>query len=53
MLARIADQFDPSLPHPVAESLDIGQHSHVDVPLGSRHVDVNGVEVIPLPALAG
>ncbi len=29
--------------------LEIGQHSHVDVPLGSRHIDVNGVEVIPTP----
>ena len=49
MLARIADQFDSSLHAPVAELLEIGQHAHVDVPLGSRHVDVNGVEVIPTP----
>ena len=34
---------------PSAELLEIGQHAHVDVPLGSRHVDVNGVEVIPTP----
>ena len=49
MLARIADRFDSSLHARVAELLEIGQHSHVDVPLGSRHVDVNGVEVIPTP----
>ncbi len=34
---------------PVAELLEIGRHAHVDVPLGSRHVDANGVEVIPTP----
>ena len=45
----IADRFDSSLHAPVAELLEIGQHAHVDVPLGSRHVDVNGVEVIPTP----
>lgn len=49
MLACIADRFDSSLHAPVAELLEIGQHAHVDVPLGSRHVDVNGVEVIPTP----
>ena len=48
-LARIADRFDSCLHAPVAELLDIGQHSHVDVPLGSRHVDVNGVEAVPTP----
>lgn len=49
MLAKIADRFDSSLHAPVAELVEIGQHSHVDVPLGSRHVDVNGIEVIPTP----
>jgi hydroxyacylglutathione hydrolase len=50
MLAKIADRFDSTLHAPVAELLDIGQHAHVDVPLGSsRHVDVNGVEIIPTP----
>jgi hydroxyacylglutathione hydrolase len=29
--------------------VDIGQHAHIDVPLGSRHVDANGVDVIPSP----
>ena len=49
MLAKIADHFDSSLHAPVAELLEIGQHAHVDVPLGSRHIDVNGIEVIPTP----
>ena len=49
MLTKIADHFDSSLHAPVAELLEIGQHAHVDVPLGSRHVDVNGIEVIPTP----
>ena len=49
MLAKIADRFDSSLHAPVAELLEIGQHAHVDVPLGSRHVDVNGIEIIPTP----
>lgn len=49
MLAKIADRFNSSLHAPVAELLEIGQHAHVDVPLGSRHVDVNGIEVIPTP----
>jgi hydroxyacylglutathione hydrolase len=49
MLTKIADHFDSSLHAPVAELVEIGQHAHVDVPLGSRHVDVNGIEVIPTP----
>jgi hydroxyacylglutathione hydrolase len=49
MLAKIADHFDSALHAPVAELLEIGQHAHVNVPVGSRHVDVNGVEVIPTP----
>ena len=49
MLATIADHFDSSLHAPVAELLDIGRHAHVDVPLGSRHVDVNGIEIITTP----
>lgn len=49
MLAKIADHFDSALHAPAAELLEIGQHAHVDVPLGSRHIDVNGVEVIPTP----
>lgn len=49
MLTKIADHFDSSLHAPVAELLEIGQHAHVDVPLGSRHTDVNGIEIIPTP----
>lgn len=49
MLSRIADRFGATLHAPVAELLEIGQHAHVDVPLGSRHVDANGIEVIPTP----
>ena len=49
MLTKIADHFDSTLHAPAAELLEIGQHAHVDVPLGSRHVDINGVEIIPTP----
>jgi hydroxyacylglutathione hydrolase len=49
MLKRIADRFGSRLHAPAAELLEIGQHARVDVPLGSRHVDANGVEVIPTP----
>jgi hydroxyacylglutathione hydrolase len=49
MLKTIADHFDSALHAPVAELLEIGQHAHVDVPVGGRHVDVNGIEVIPTP----
>ena len=27
----------------------IGRHAHIDVPLADRHVDSNGVEVVPTP----
>jgi hydroxyacylglutathione hydrolase len=49
MLARIAERFDSALHAPAAELLEIGQHAHIDVPLGGRHVDVNGIDVIPTP----
>lgn len=49
MLARIAERFGARLHAPVAELLDIGQHAHIDVPIGSRHVDASGIEVIPTP----
>jgi hydroxyacylglutathione hydrolase len=49
MLARIGERFGAQLHAPVAELLEIGGHAHVHVPLGSRHVDTNGVEVIPTP----
>lgn len=49
MLAAIAAEFGAGLHAPAAELLDIGAHAHVDVPVGSRHVDANGIEVIPTP----
>ncbi|WP_029116295.1 MBL fold metallo-hydrolase [Mycobacterium sp. URHB0044] len=49
MLRKVADRFGARLHAPVAELVEIGQHAHVDVPLGSRHVDGNGIEVIPTP----
>jgi hydroxyacylglutathione hydrolase len=50
MLARIADRFGSRLHAPAAELEDIGRHARVDVPLEARrHVDQNGVEVIPTP----
>lgn len=49
MLARIAERFGARLHAPVAELVEIGAHAHVDVPVGGRYVDANGVEVIPSP----
>jgi hydroxyacylglutathione hydrolase len=49
MLSRIAERFGARLHAPVAELVEIGQHTHVDVPVGSRHLDANGIEVIPTP----
>lgn len=49
MLSRIKTRFGARLHAPVVELVEIGQHAHVDVPLGSRYVDSNGVEVIPTP----
>jgi hydroxyacylglutathione hydrolase len=49
MLARIADRFGSRLHAPTAELARIGRNARVDVPLANRHVDSNGVEVIPTP----
>lgn len=49
MLARIAERFGPTLHAPEADLPDIRKHAHVDVPLKGRHVDYNGVEIIPTP----
>ena len=46
MLARIADRFGSRLHAPATELVTIGRHAHVDIALGRRHVDANGVEVI-------
>jgi glyoxylase-like metal-dependent hydrolase (beta-lactamase superfamily II) len=48
-LARIADRFGSQLHAPAAEAVQIGQYTHIDVPLSGRHVESNGVEVIPTP----
>ncbi len=49
MLARVRRRFGARLHAPAAELATIGAHGHVDVPLGGRHVDGNGIEVIPTP----
>jgi hypothetical protein len=49
MLARTAWRFGTLLHAPARELVEIGQHAHIDVALGSRHVDANGIEVIPTP----
>jgi hydroxyacylglutathione hydrolase len=49
MLARIAERFGSRLHAPARELAEIGRHAHVDVPLVRRHVDANGIEVIPTP----
>jgi glyoxylase-like metal-dependent hydrolase (beta-lactamase superfamily II) len=49
MLAAIKQRFGAQLHAPAVELLEIGQHAHVDVPVASRHVDANGIEVIPTP----
>lgn len=49
MLGHIAERFGARLHAPAAESGDISRHAPVDVPLTDRHVDDNGVEVIPTP----
>lgn len=49
-LDRIAKRFGRRLHAPAAEIDAIEKHARVDVALdGSRHVDVNGVEVLPTP----
>ena len=49
MLKAVARQFGSTLHAPLAELDDIAKLHRVDVPLGSRHIDTNGVEVIPTP----
>jgi hydroxyacylglutathione hydrolase len=50
ILARVADRFGSRLHAPALELDAIGRHAHVDVPVEARrHVDENGVEVIPTP----
>jgi glyoxylase-like metal-dependent hydrolase (beta-lactamase superfamily II) len=49
MLRSVAGRFASKLHAPAAELDEIGEHGHVDVPLRSRHVDDNGVDVVPTP----
>ncbi|MDV3126376.1 MBL fold metallo-hydrolase [Mycobacterium sp. 21AC1] len=49
MLAQIAERFGARLHAPAIELVNIGRHGHIDVPLAGRHIDANGVEVIPSP----
>ncbi len=49
MLKRIAERFGSTLHAPQGDLADISRHAHVDVPLSSRHIDYNGVEIIPTP----
>ena len=49
MLKSIARQFGSTLHAPTAELDDINRHHRVDVAVGSRHIDSNGIEVIPTP----
>lgn len=49
-LARIAERFGRLLHAPEAELEAITKHARVDVAIGNvRHVDDNGVEVLPTP----
>jgi hydroxyacylglutathione hydrolase len=49
MLGEIRLRFGTQLHAPAAEHTEIGAHAHIDVALGHRHVDANGIEVIPTP----
>ncbi|WP_241386637.1 MBL fold metallo-hydrolase [Rhodococcus sp. CH91] len=49
MLGRIAERFGSRLHAPAIESDRIGGHARIDVLLRNRHVDDNGVEIVPTP----
>jgi glyoxylase-like metal-dependent hydrolase (beta-lactamase superfamily II) len=49
MVAEVGHRFGARLHAPAAEADDIGRHAHIAVPLSRRHVDANGIEVIPTP----
>jgi glyoxylase-like metal-dependent hydrolase (beta-lactamase superfamily II) len=49
MVARVAQRFGARLHAPAAEISEIGRHARVDVPLATRHVDANDIEIIPTP----
>lgn len=48
-LARIADRFSARLHAPAAEADTIGKHAPIEFVLSTRHMDGNGIEVIPTP----
>lgn len=48
-LARVQGRFGARLHAPAAEQTTIGTHATVHVALSTRHVDDNGIEVIPTP----
>lgn len=48
-LARIADRFGARLHAPAAEKATIGSHAPIVHELSERHLDANGIEVIPTP----
>ncbi|MET0900024.1 MAG: MBL fold metallo-hydrolase [Mycobacterium sp.] len=49
MLAAIQQRFGARLHAPGAERAEISAHAPIDVALEHRHVDENGIEVIPTP----
>lgn len=49
MLKSIAARFGSTLHAPKDDIPDIRQHAHVDVPVSGRHVDYNGIEIVPTP----
>ncbi|SUE16454.1 hydroxyacylglutathione hydrolase [Rhodococcus gordoniae] len=49
MLGRIAERFGSRLHAAAAEADVVGRHARIDVPLTERHVDDNGLEIVPTP----
>jgi len=49
MLAAIRQRFGARLHAPGPERVEIGAHARIDMPLDHRHVDAEGIEVIPTP----
>lgn len=49
MLGRIAARFGSKLRAPAAEADAIGKFGRIDIPVAERHIDDNGIEVIPTP----
>ncbi|MUM17624.1 MBL fold metallo-hydrolase [Mycobacterium sp. CBMA271] len=49
MLAVVKQRFGSALHASAKEQTEIGEHAELDVATDERHVDTNGVEVIPTP----